>query len=128
MINNSLKLRFITILFCLTTSCNQNQEEIAKNIEQKIKSTVDDLAKNPSQPIDEVKKLSKQEYKTLAFPLEEDTEVIDKVLNQLGEDRWQCYSAFARPRTAPIKPEMLILCRRTPETVLRFIPNSILGR
>lgn len=109
-------------------SCNKEQEKITKDLNETLSSTIESLTKNPSQPIDEIKKLSQLEYKTLILPLETSASDIDSKLNELGQERWDCSTGFARPRSNPNTPELILICKRTPETVLRFIPKGFLGR
>ena len=124
----SLSYLIILTLLLPLASCNKDQEEMGRALEKKLKSTINDLSKNPSQPIEEIKKLHQVEYKTIVFPIDEDAAEIDRRLNELGQDRWQCFSSFVRPMATSSGPEIVVLCKRTPETVLRFVPNSILGR
>ena len=119
----------ILLLLILTSiSCNKEQEKITKDFNETLTSTIESLTKHPSQPIDKIKKLSQLEYRTLVFPLETSANDIDSKLNELGQERWDCGTGFARPRSNPNAPELVLICKRTPETVLRFVPKGILGR
>lgn len=131
---------FLSILFILS-SCNKTQDELTKKISEStdiitksLEQKITDLAEDPSQPIEEVKKLSQLEYKVKIFPIETSAEEMEEELTNLGKERWDCSSIFPTPRppdpktNASSKPEILAVCKRTPETVLRFIPRSILGR
>ncbi len=124
----SKKFLILITALSITTACNPSQEKIAQELENKVKTTINDLSNNPSQPIEEVKKLSQLEYKTLVFPLEVDPSKITEELNILGQERWDCPTGFSRPRTSPKPPEIVIICKRTPETVLRFVPKGLFGR
>lgn len=128
-LRNFLSTPFLSLPFLFVfISCDTQQKEMSQQIQKTIESTISEITKNPSQPIDELKKLSQREYKVITFPLEEDPEQIESALNVLGTDRWECGTGIARPRSAPQKPEILYTCKRTPETVLRFVPQSIIGR
>ena len=125
---NKIPALYLTILFLFSSSCNNKQEELTQQIQQKIETAISEISKNPNQPIEEIQKLSQLDYKTVIFPLEIESEKIDETLNKLGQERWDCSTGFTRPRSAPNSPELVIICKRTPETVLRFVPKSILGR
>jgi len=120
-----LTLLFLSIVL---VSCDQNQEELKKSIEEKISSTIDEFSKSSPQAIDEVKKLSQLEYRMEVFPLEVEPLSVEKKLLELGKDRWDCFSSFGRPRSGQKSPEMVVLCKRTPETMLRYVPRSFMGR
>lgn len=121
-------MKYLCLILLLLSACNHEQEQITKELNQKLKSAIEDLSKNPTQPIEEIKKLSQLEYKVITFNLETSPDKINDQLNDLGMDRWDCDTGFSRPRTPPTPPEIVIICKRTPETVLRFVPKSILGR
>ncbi len=134
------KFIFISILFILS-SCNNTPDELTKKISEStdiitksLEQKISNLAEDPSQPIEEVKKLSQLEYKVTIFPLETTAKEMEEELTKLGKERWDCSSIFPTPRpqdprtNTNSKPEILAICKRTPETVLRFIPKSILGR
>ena len=109
-------------------SCDESQLKIQKELEKTLKDSLESISSNPSLPLDELKKLSQQEYKSLTFPIDTSSSEIEETLNNLGKDRWNCDSIFARPRTAPEKAEIVVICKRTPETVLRFVPGGIIGK
>jgi hypothetical protein len=122
--------RFLSLtLLLFMASCDATESsEFQKTIEEKIHSTLDDLSRNSNPTVEEIRKLSQLEYHVETFPLKSEPEVINKKLNLLGRERWDCFSSFGRPGREPDMPEMIVLCKRTPETVLRYVPKSFLGR
>lgn len=124
-------MKFIFSLLFLSfvlVSCDQNQESLKKNIEEKINSTIDEFSKSSPQAIEEVKKLSQLEYHMEVFPLEVEPLIVERKLFELGKERWDCFSSFGRPRSGANSPEMVVLCKRMPETMLRYVPRSFMGR
>lgn len=117
------------ILILVVSGCDSKQTtELQKTIEEKVSGAIDEISKNSSPPLEEVKKLSQLEYHMEAFDLESEPNIVKEKLNDLGKERWDCFSSFARPRSKPETPEMVVLCKRMPETVLRHVPRSLFGR
>lgn len=115
-------------IFLSLSSCDKSQKELQSEIESTIKKGIESISTNPSLPLEEIKKLSQLEYKSLTFPMDTPPQKMEEELNTLGKDRWDCRSIFPRPRTAPEKPEIVVICQRTPETVLRYVPKGLIGR
>ena len=121
------KLHIVSLIFTIIlSSCDGSTPSIPASLEKKFDETVSELTKNKNVPIDEYKRLSQIEYKMLTFPIEVPPSEVESVTNKLGEDRWDCFSSFARPRTAPQSAELVIFCKRMPETLLRYIPKGFL--
>ncbi len=120
--------KIFLVALLIFTSCDESQKQLQKELEKTLKDGIESISSNPSLPIDELKKLSQLEYKSLSFPIDTATTEIEETLNTLGKDRWNCDSIFPRPRTIPEKPEIVVVCKRPPETVLRFIPRGMVGR
>lgn len=125
MIKLSLFLLFPLLIF---QSCDRTGNEFQKNLEEKVKTTFNEIYESSTPSIEEVKKLAQLEYHMEVFPLETSSREVDEKLNELGKERWNCFSSFARPRKDPQNPEMVVLCKRMPETMLRYIPKSFIGR
>jgi hypothetical protein len=129
-----LKMKLIQILLLILSSLiiiscdNTETREFQRRFEEKLQSALDDISKSSAPPLEEVKKLSQVEYHMEVFPLETSADEVGAKLNVLGNDRWDCFASFARPRTEPDVPEMVVLCKRMPETVLRYLPRSFTGR
>ncbi|HMO17083.1 MAG TPA: hypothetical protein PKA63_00485 [Oligoflexia bacterium] len=153
--NNSLSKLLVLSLLTLN-SCDGNAPRIPNSLEKKIEETFTELTENSTIPIDEFKKLSQLEYKLITFPLDTPSGEIESRLSDIGKDRWDCYSTFIRRYVEPnpnksesIRPrntetqenprynnssksrhsrgsELAVLCKRMPETVLRYIPKGII--
>ena len=123
-----MKTRIIIISLLVLSSCDESQIKIQKDLEKTIQDGINSISSNPSLPLEEIKKLSQLEYKSLTFPVDTSPQKMEEELNTLGKDRWDCRSIFPRPRTAPEKPEIVVVCQRTPETVLRYVPKGMIGR
>ncbi len=122
------KLFFLTFILSVSSCDGTKSGEFQKTFEDKLQSALNDITKSSAPSLEEVEKLSQVEYHVEVFPLESDSSRIKTTLNTLGKDRWDCFSSLARPGTEPKKPEMVVLCKRMPETVLRYVPRSLIGR
>jgi hypothetical protein len=118
----------IIVLLIFVSSCDGTQGDFGRSFEEKFQGAIDELSKSSTPPIEEVKKLSQLEYHMEVFQLEVEPNVVTERLDILGKERWDCFSSFGRPRTEPQKPEMVVICKRTPETMLRYVPRSFIGR
>ena len=74
------------------------------------------------QALGEFKKLKQFEYRIVSLPLSLSSEAQEQQLNQLGAEGWECFSVV------PGTTEFRVYCRKRPDTPLRFVPNSVLGR
>jgi hypothetical protein len=138
----------ITLIFSISlASCNgsnfndSNSENLNKKIEDAIQSTFGDLGRTSKPHIEEFNKLSQIEYKVEIFQNDSSKTEIENRLNQLGKERWDCFSSFEKSifinnkndsyentRSRNISKETVILCKRMPETVLRYLPKSLIGK
>ncbi|MCC6954952.1 MAG: hypothetical protein IT290_12615 [Deltaproteobacteria bacterium] len=75
---------------------------------------------------EELKKLGQFEYRvvTLADGLSE--EVLERDLNTLGKEGWECFSTQEVERNGG--PALRFFCKKRPFTPLRFVPQTLLGR
>ena len=67
----------------------------------------------------EVQKLFNYEYKLVALVEESGRKGIEAALNELGQDRWDCF------QVVPVEGQLTAVCKRRPKTPLRYIPRMI---
>lgn len=116
------------LLLILFTSCDESQRKLQKELEKSLQDGIESIQSNSTMPIEEVKKLSQLEYKSITFPIDISPSNIEETLSGLGKEGWDCNSIFPRPRSAPEKPEIVVVCKRTPYTVMKYVPRSLIGR
>ena len=140
-------MKYLPLLLCTLCllSCDSAQDErlreplkkvaeVQRNVEQLVGETHQllkgmaptvqpaDLSKESA--VAEVNKLRQFEYKVISLPLNSDARAIENALNNAGQEYWECFSAFNRPNTNALE----VYCRRRPNTPLRFVPQTLLGR
>ena len=89
-----------------------------KKLTKVVKDAVDksDVPTSVSEISEEVKKLHSFEYKLIEFGHDIPPNEIAKTLNELGKDRWNC-GKFSEKEFS-----VQVLCKRPPNTVLRYVP------
>lgn len=64
----------------------------------------------------EFEKIFVFEYKVATFPFDTSHQAMEAGLNQLGKERWECFSAMT------VGNDLRLTCKRRPETVLKYLP------
>jgi len=67
----------------------------------------------------ELEKLFTFEYKVVDFRRDSNSASIQRALNELGQDRWECFQLIQ------VDSGMAVLCKRRPKTYLRYIPRMV---
>lgn len=128
-LRNLPSLIYCLFLFSLSPSlsaCDQ-VEPHTKELEHQVRNlgnAVGDIIDNREVPLDELAKLQRYEYKLLRIPQTGDDKEVELQLGLMGHERWDC-----SPMPTTIEnfktPEVsyLFLCKRRPDTPLRFIPR-----
>ncbi len=70
----------------------------------------------------EFAKLTQYEYNIVELPLEVPTADLQRKLSVLGVDGWDCAPPLTRME------KLLIFCKKRPESFLRYIPQTFLGK
>ncbi|MDD2941848.1 MAG: hypothetical protein PHC51_02665 [bacterium] len=128
--NNHLRsvVRPVFLLFaaiCLF-ACDK-VEPHTRELKQQVRSlgdAVGEIIEKPEVPLDELAKLQRFEYKLLRIPQTGDDKEVEQQLASMGHERWDC-------SPMPVATEVLktpdtsylFLCKRRPDTPLRFIPR-----
>lgn len=74
----------------------------------------------------ELSKLRQFEYRVVTFPLDAADASIEAKLNALGQEFWECFDTERTEISGD--GAIRVFCRRRPDTPLRFVPSTILGR
>ncbi|HQH27138.1 MAG TPA: hypothetical protein PLP17_07055, partial [Oligoflexia bacterium] len=63
------------------------------------------------------------------LPLDGTPEKIEGTLNEFGKNRWDCFDVEkAAPTAEEPAGSLVVFCKRMPETPLRYVPQSLIGR
>jgi hypothetical protein len=124
---NSLLLIFFLSLFFVACDQGASTEASKALLESSLQTYVQDLVGKENidefkklttkDAPEELKKLRQYEYKVITLTQFESDEELELQLNKLGNDGWDCFNLDKR-----------LICKRRPETMLRFVPNTLLGR
>lgn len=99
---------------------NQIKDESSKTVEE-LKRILTDLAPSQDQihslTTEEVKKLSVFEYRVYELAKDPATIDLEAALESAGRERWECFGIL------PGEKSLRLLCKRRPETYLRYIPR-----
>ena len=147
-------LFLIGLIGAILSGCDfdSSSESIStEKLREQLSSKWDKLVENPEVSVKEFKKLKQLEYKVVSVPERSSNASIETLLSSLGQERWDCRPGGLiadRLRGAPGRAsgrqgdsskeraagpgtgdaEMIFVCKRTPDTILRYLPSSILGR
>jgi hypothetical protein len=109
---------------CQRSENGGNQPDLARELErtfEQLKTTLSEMADKPSQmkdlTSDEIEKLFNFEYLVVDLPAKMPSPDLEKKLNQLGEERWDCF------QIERLETKIAISCKRRPKTYLRYIPR-----
>lgn len=129
-----LQAKFCALLcttLLLATGCNGGvDEKTVDNLGQQIDAMIAkgdqtiEAMKNssPEDALSELKKLRQWEYRVVKLPLSLPANEQEGALNSLGAEGWECFDPYT------VGTDLRLLCKRRPETPLRYVPNSLLGR
>lgn len=120
-------------LFACDSSSGQNtpSKGSADFIQEQVTKAVQDYIMQPGRSVDEVKKLHQLEYNVFTLALEDSAARYEGVLDELGKNRWDCFhveKVFTNNEKGDRVGKLLFFCKRSPDTLLRFVPKSLLGR
>jgi hypothetical protein len=118
---NSIKYYLLPFLL-VSFGCEDNPAS-----DKLVEQVVDQFTGTSDDAIQELNKLKQYEYKVLEYPLDRSQAQIELELNALGKESWDCFGS-ERVLSTDQKPTLLVFCKRRPDTPLRFVPNSVLGR
>ena len=127
---------FAALALLVCAGCKRSEEQSPGNLQrwqEEISSllgssdaALGELRKlKPDDALNELSKLKQFEYKVYTLALGEAPDTIEARLMQDGREGWEC---AATARTEPKPAELLVVCKRRPHTLLKYVPQSILGR
>lgn len=100
-------------------SLNSQLKQLLKQAEQKIDGLAPQTKEVTEATSQEVEKLFVFEYKVAELKKEAGTAEIEGALQQLGQDRWECFAADRSDKV------LRFYCKRRPKTYLRYIPRLV---
>lgn len=127
-------ISYLTILLMVSvlpalTGCDSGTKDIEgvkQQLEALVQTTtrkVDALSSSPEEVSEkasaELEKLFTFEYKVIDLRNDATSGSIQRTLNELGQERWECFQML------PLDSGIAALCKRRPKTYLRYIPRMI---
>ena len=140
----------VVLIFSLLLASGCDSKSKAGDIQNQLATltkSVSDLVGDSTttqEAMEEFRKLQQYEYKLQSFPANTLPIELEASLNRLGKERWECFHVekrigqaappsaadSTRPEAEPqeiARPEIVLFCKRRPETPLRFIPRGLLS-
>lgn len=122
------------LLGCDSKSKTAEIQNQLANLTKSVSDLVGDSS-TTKDAMEEFKKLQQFEYKLQSFPADTMPIELEAALNRLGKERWECFHVEKRmsveskePDVArAARPEIVLFCKRRPETPLRFIPRGLIS-
>jgi len=84
-------------------------------------------ALSPEDAKKEINKLREFEYRVLEYPADVSAKALEVDLQALGALAWDCTPGPLRI-IEDEKSVLMVFCKRRPDTPLRYIPQTLLGR
>lgn len=109
----------------LASACNSKNGQAERALTD-LKSKAQELMDNPERSIDEIQKLAQIEYQVSTLPKDTSTLELSGLLNELGKDRWDCFSIHDTV-SANGTVSLQVICKRPAATPLRYIAPGGLG-
>ena len=126
---------FAALMGCDSKSKTAEIQNQLANLTKSVSDLVGDSS-TTKDAMEEFRKLQQYEYKLQSFPADTMPIELEAALNRLGKERWECFHVEKRmaaeskepTETArPLRTEIVLFCKRRPETPLRFIPRGIIS-
>lgn len=117
----------LTVLFIVTIGCSSEGKEtsslplsaeISRHLDT-VKKSYESLPEREelqASAIEETKKLMRFEYHVAEYDQLSDATTIQKELDALGRERWECFSV------QHVGDKMRFICKRRPDSVLGYLP------
>ncbi len=131
------RISFVTLTLAAITGCDSKSKtaEIQNQIASLTKSVSELVGDSTTtkDAMEEFRKLQQFEYKLQSFPADTLPIELEAALNRLGKERWECFHVDKRVALAeskdgqPPRQEIVLFCKRRPETPLRFIPRGLIS-
>ena len=124
-----LKALLIVAVLPVLVGCDAGSKDV-EGVRQQLEALVDkanrqveSLSSSPEEVSEkasaELEKLFTFEYKVVDFRGDTSSASIQRALNELGQDRWECFQLI------PVDAGLAALCKRRPKTYLRYIPRMV---
>lgn len=84
---------------------------------------VRELVSKSGMPIAEFKKLQQVEYHVVSLDGEQ-PEQIERQLNELGKERWDCFHISQQSKLSGVA--IVAFCKRRPDTPLSYVPQTLI--
>lgn len=121
---------FLLCIVCCTL-CLACEPQTKDQVKKQFNKAIEEIKTQSEPSLREVEKLHQLDYTVVSFPLDSSAQSIEQSLDELGRNRWDCFHV---ERTVKVTREekretqLLVFCKRLPETYLRYIPKNFLGR
>jgi len=117
-----------SVIFCLAISgCDSKDSQrlgefVTKTVDAS-DAAIEQLGNLDSdQAKKEFKKLTQYEYQVKTFRVDIPAAELQGALSVMGHDGWDCGSPLLR------KEDILLTCKKRPESLLRYVPQSLLSK
>ena len=120
-------LIFIALLL---TSCEKEIKTVTKSTDQ-ISKTLQEYVNDPNKSVEELEKLHQVEYEVFSLPPDSSNTKYKNTLNEMGKKRWDCFhveNIRSINEEGKVQANLMFFCKRTPETLLRYVPRTLIGR
>ena len=115
-----LSRRLPLIALLALSACRQQDNEKLNESVKELKKTVAALSNQTGALAgEEVEKILNYEYKVEDLKADASRGELEKSLNELGKDRWECFQLEKQP------DRYRVFCRRKPKSYLRLIPRLV---
>lgn len=124
-------LLFLSVIGCEKIEKHKDEIKLSERLE-KIETQARNFIEEQRPPVDksieEVNKLHQWEYRAVEISDSSSAEEIEGALQALGKERFECFSIVQVQGVGGRAGKLLATCKRAPETLLRYVPRSIIGR
>lgn len=110
-----------TVTFLSLSSCDWwkgRYVDVADGLDM-VKNEVNQIVSDPQRSVEEVKKLGQFEYRIVELELSTSSVALEKELNVLGKERWDCHILNSAAQES-YASNLRLLCKRQPFTPLRY--------
>lgn len=128
---NKIYLFCLLLIFAVTAAgCDSDferqgqTEQLPPDVGRMLEGVLDKTAASGQ----ELEKLYQFEYTVFRLPVESSPTKLEGLLNELGKKRWECFQVekvFSKEENSEM---FVIFCRRNPDTPLRYLPRTLVGR
>lgn len=125
----SVYLILLFVLFGFAGGCdNPEQQQTARQLENQLSKGFTKLFHKKNGAGEEIEKLYQFEYTVFKMPAQSTSSQIEGMLNEMGRKRWDCFHVERSVGRESTDETWMFFCKRNPETPLRYVPKTLIGR